>query len=88
MKNTREYTINFATETITITKKFGKAASNFDTPEFRTMQLLREQYKGFKFQYKAIKKNENKNSYKGLTIDEMRRFVSTQPNEELVVIIY
>lgn len=85
MKNTREYTINFATETITITKKFGKAASNFDTPEFRTMQLLREQYKGFKFQYKAIKKNENKNSYKGLTIDEMRRFVSTQSNEELVV---
>lgn len=85
MNNTREYTINFAMETITITKRFGREASEFDTPEFRTMQMLREQYKGFKFQYKVIKKNKKKKSYKGLTIEEMKRFVETQSKEELAV---
>ncbi len=77
MKNTREYTVNFAEQTITITKAFGKAASDFNTPEFRTMQKLMEEFKGFKFQYKTIKKNTNKKSYKGLTIAEMQRFVAT-----------
>ena len=82
MKNTREYTINFATETITITKRFGKAASDFNTAEHRTMVLLRKEYPTFKFEYKAIKKKENKHSYKGLTVEEMKRFLSTKTEKE------
>lgn len=82
MKNTREYAINFATETITITKRFGKAASDFNTAEHRTMMLLRKEYPTFKFEYKAIKKKETKHSYKGLSIDEMRRFMKTRTEKE------
>ena len=81
-KNTN-YTINFEAEEIIITKKFGKAASQIGTPEFKVMQQLRKEFTGFSFVYKTIEKKENKKSYKGLSIDEMKRFVSTRTDEEI-----
>lgn len=80
-KNTN-YTINFETEEIIITKKFGKAASQIGTPEFKVMQQLRKEFADFSFTYKTIKKKENKNSYKGLSIEEMTRFLSNRAEEE------
>lgn len=81
-KNT-SYTINFEAEEIIITKKFGKAASQIGTPEFKVMQQLRKEFTGFSFVYKTIEKKENKKSYKGLSIDEMKRFVFTRTDEEV-----
>lgn len=81
-KNTN-YTINFETEEIIITKKFGKAASQIGTPEFKVMQQLRNEFKGFSFVYKTIEKKENKKSYKGLSIDEMKRFISNRTDKEI-----
>lgn len=81
-KNTN-YTINFEAEEIIITKRFGKAASQIGTPEFKVMQQLRKEFTGFSFVYKTIEKKENKKSYKGLSIDEMKRFVSTRTDEEI-----
>lgn len=80
-KNTN-YTINFETEEIIITKKFGKAASQIGTPEFKVMQQLRKEFVGFSFVYKTIEKKENKKSYKGLSIEEMTRFLSNRTEEE------
>lgn len=80
-KNTG-YTINFEKEEITITKKFGKAASKFGTPEFDIIQKLRKEFTGYSFTYKTIEKKENKKSYKGLTIDEMKRFISNRTEKE------
>ncbi len=80
-KNTN-YTINFETKEIIITKKFGKAASQIDTPEFKLMQQLRKEFEGFSFVYKTIGKKENKQSYKGLSINEMTRFLSNRTKEE------
>ena len=62
-KNTN-YTINFETEEIIITKKFGKAASQIGTPEFKVMQQLRKEFAGFSFAYKTIEKKENKSPTK------------------------
>lgn len=81
-KNTN-YTINFEAEEIIITKKFGKAASQIGTPEFKVMQQLRKEFTGFSFVYRTIEKKENKKSYKGLSIDEMERFLSNREKEEL-----
>ena len=81
-KNTN-YTINFEAEEIIITKKFGKAASQIGTPEFKVMQQLRKEFTGFSFVYKTIEKKENKKSYKGLSIDEMKRFISNRTDEEM-----
>lgn len=80
-KNTN-YTINFETETIIITKKFGKTASQIGTPEFKVMQQLRKEFAGFSFAYKTIEKKENKKSYKGLSIAEMKRFFSNRADED------
>lgn len=81
-KNTN-YTINFEAEEIIITKKFGKAASQIGTPEIKVMQQLRKEFTGFSFVYKTIEKKENKKSYKGLSIDEMKRFISNRTDEEM-----
>ena len=81
-KNTN-YTINFEAEEIIITKKFGKAASQIGTPEFKVMQQLRKEFAGFSFAYKTIEKKENKKSYKGLSIDEMTRFISNRTDASL-----
>lgn len=82
MSKNMGYTINFETEQIIITKKFGKAASQIGTPEFKAMQQLRKEFNGFGIAYKPIKKKENKKSYKGLSIDEMTRFLSNRTEEE------
>lgn len=80
-KNTN-YTIDFESKKITITKRFGKAASQIDSPEFKTMQRLRTEFAEFKFAYKTIERKENKKSYKGLSIAEMTRFISNRSEEE------
>ena len=41
MKKNNQYEINFASNTITVTKAFLQAASQMDTPEFATMTQLR-----------------------------------------------
>ena len=82
MNKTTNYSINFETEEIIITKKFGKAASQIGTPEFKVMQQLRKEFEGFSFVYKTIERKENKKSYKGLSIDEMKRFLSNRTEEE------
>ncbi len=82
MTKSTGYTINFETGEIIITKKFGKAASKIGTPEFKDLQQLRKEFSEFKIVYKTIEKKENKKSYKGLSIDEMTRFLSNKPEEE------
>ncbi|CAK7050359.1 MAG: hypothetical protein ENTB_02416 [Enterocloster aldenensis] len=82
MNKATNYSINFETEEIIITKKFGKAASQIGTPEFKVMQQLRKEFEGFSFVYKTIERKENKKSYKGLSIDEMKRFLSDNRTEE------
>ena len=47
------------------------------------MQQLRKEFTGFSFVYKTIEKKENKKSYKGLSIDEMKRFISNRTDEEM-----
>ena len=82
MKKTTNYTINFETQEIIITKKFGKAASQIGTPEFKIMKELRKEFAGYSIVYKTIEKKENKKSYKGLTIEQMTTFISGMSTEE------
>ena len=46
------------------------------------MKELRKEFAGYSIVYKTIEKKENKKSYKGLTIEEMIRFVSGMSVEE------
>lgn len=82
MNKSTGYTINFEAQEIIITKRFGKEASRIGSPEFKLMQQLRKEFEGFSFVYRIIEKKENKKSYKGLSIDEMTRFLSNRPENE------
>lgn len=82
MRKSNNYSINFEEGTITITKKFGKAASQIGTPEFKEMKELRKEFEGFKFVYKTIERKENKKTYKNLTIATMKEFIGSLENSE------
>ena len=68
-------TINFDKRTIVMTRKFAAAASDPFTNEFKKLQEVRSAYPEFNVQRHTIKKNPNKECYKGLTYDYMRSYI-------------
>lgn len=82
MKNSKGYEINFAAKEIIITKKFNKAAGIVGSEEYLAMVTLRKDFEDFSIKIKSIEKKENKVSYKGLSIDEMRRFLKNNKGQE------
>lgn len=79
MKN---YTINFETETIIITKKFAEAAQVLASREAKELKALRTEYPSYKIEYKTINKKENKKSYKGLTLAAMKDYLGTREDSK------
>ena len=74
--------VNVVTKEIIITKAFERAASRIGSKEYEEMVKTLQDFPEFVVKYKEIKKKANKTSYKGLTIDEMKRFVSTRSTAE------
>ena len=82
MNNTKGYEINYAAKEIIITKKFNKAAGIIDSAEYKIMLALRKDFADFSIKTKSIEKKENKVSYKGLSIEEMKRFIAANRSKE------
>ena len=82
MNNTKGYAINFVTREIIITKRFSKAAGVIDSDAYKTMLALRKDFPDFKITIKPIEKKENKVTYKGLSIEEMKRFITANRAKE------
>ena len=74
MKTTKKqqaYNIDYINETITVTKKFLKAASVYNSPEYKLMKEIRADYPTFKFAEKEIaKKAGTKSTEKEIYHDE------------------
>lgn len=79
----REYTFDYANNTIILTKKFSKEANEFNSAAYKTLKQLIKDFPTYTIKVKEIKKKENKRSYKGLTISEMKRFVEKIGKKEL-----
>lgn len=82
MNNTKGYDINYAAKEIIITKRFNKAAGVIDSAEYKIMLALRKDFADFIIKTKEIEKKENKVSYKGLSIEEMKRFIAANRSKE------
>lgn len=82
MNNTKGYEINFETKEIIITKRFSKAAGVINSDEYKVMLALRKDFTDFTIKTKTIEKKENKVSYKGLSIEEMKRFIAANRSQE------
>lgn len=77
MKKMNEYKIDHIAQTITLTKKFAKAAGILGSPEYKAFKELRADHEGYAVQVREIAKKENKTSHANLTYDFMKTFFLT-----------
>jgi len=82
MTKTQQYEVDFINSKIILTKKFYKAATILNTPEYTTLMQLRRDNPGFTIELREIKKKEGKQSYRNLTYANMRNYIITLEGEE------
>ena len=71
MTKSQQYEVDFINSKIILTKKFYKAATTLNTPEYTTLMQLRHDNPGFAVELREIKKKEGKKSYRNLTYKNM-----------------
>ena len=74
---TNGVTFNHAAKEIIITKAFEKAANKIGSTEYNELVKIRKDFPDYTIRRKEIARKDNKQSFKGLTVEEMRRFLST-----------
>ena len=82
MNNRNPYEVDFINSKIILTKKFYKAASILNSPEYKTILQLRAENPGFEIAIKEIKKKEGKKAYRNLTYANMREYIITREGEK------
>lgn len=85
MKNTLK--IDFAKEQIIMDRTFSQKVTDTSSAEYRHLQEVRRDYPDFKVVLRKIKKNPNKETYKGLTYDYMKDYILTHEDEENAMIV-
>lgn len=82
MTKNAKYNIDFFTSTIIITKKFYKAASVLNSPEYKEMMQIRRDNPDFTIVLREIKKKEGKKSYRNLNYENMRTFIENYETDD------
>ena len=77
----REIYVDLEKRTIVMTKKFAVAASNPLSGEWKILQEVRNAYPEFEVKRHTIRKQPNKECYKGLTYDYMRNYILTHESK-------
>ena len=80
MKNTLK--INHAERTITMDRTFAKNAENTMSAEYSHLQSVRRDYPTYTVVRRQIKKNPNKECYKGLTYEYMEKYIKAHDDEK------
>ena len=80
--------INHFTKEILISKSFQKAAMNPTSAEYQDLAEVMRNHPDYRIAKRAIKKNENKKTYSGLTYDYMRHYIMLHatPEDEVAAI--
>ena len=73
MKKEYRYTIDWANENIEISNAFATAAQKANTSAHKQLMSIRKAYPGFRVVIHTPEITESKQTYKGLTREEMRR---------------
>ena len=85
MKNTLK--IDFAKEQIIMDRTFAQKVTDTSSAEYRHLQEVRRDYADYKVVLRKIKKNPNKETYKGLTYDYMRNYILTHEDDKNALIV-
>ncbi len=76
MTKNANYFIDYTTGTVTLTKKFYKAASTLGSPEYKEMMQIRRDTPTFTIVLREITKKQDKKSYRNLTYENMKTFIA------------
>lgn len=82
MKNTLK--IDFENGKIIMDRTFAQMCQNTRSEEYTQLQSVRRDYPNFAVITRSIKKNPNKESYKGLTYQYMEDYILTHESAETV----
>lgn len=85
MKNTKKtsgYLLNYADETITLSRSFVKKASILNTAEYRQLHQLRKDNEGFEI---ICPEPIKKESHKALTVEFMKDHINKQADKDNVL---
>ncbi len=82
MTKTQQYEVDFINSKLILTKKFYKAATILNTPEYTTLMQLRCDNPGFTIELRTIRKKEGKKTYRNLTCKNMEKYIIALEGEE------
>lgn len=80
MKNTLK--INHENKTIVMDRTFAKFAENTRSEEYAHLQQVRRDYPDYAVTTRTIKRNSEKETYKGLTYEYMEDYILRHETEE------
>lgn len=69
--------IDFETNSLIMDRTFAKAAAYVGSEEYNILQNARRDYPSFIVSTRTIKRNPNKESYRGLTYEYMENYIKT-----------
>ena len=76
----KDIRINREKNEVVMTRRFSQKADDPRTQEFRILQEVKATYPDIIVRNHTIKKNPNKECYRGLTYEYMREYISTHEN--------
>ena len=85
MKKTTGYSINFAENTITLTKAFAQRAKNPSTNEFGELAKLHKNLPDFTITMRTAVITVEKETYDGLTIEWMTDYIKDYVKDEVAI---
>ena len=77
--------VDFAKKQIIMDRTFAKNCADTRSEEYAHLQNVRNDYPTFTVTTRSCKKNENKESYKGLTYDYMEHYIITHESKDTVL---
>ncbi len=82
MKNTLK--VDFSNNLIIMDRTFAKLCEDTNSGEYAKLQSVRKDYPDFKVLTRTIKRNPDKNTYKGLTYAYMEKYILNSGNDDEV----
>lgn len=77
--------VDFVKKQIIMDRTFAKNSADTRSEEYAHLQSVRQDYPTFTVTTRSCKKNENKESYKGLTYEYMEHYIITHESKDTVL---
>lgn len=80
--------VDHINKNIIISKAFAKASMSINSEEYKALLKVRNSYSEYSIIQREIKRNPQKESYRGLTYDYMEKYISTHDKSGEIVKMY